>query len=238
VDEFLSSVESALGYGFRDRELLVRALTHASAQSTDMPSNERLEFLGDAVLGLAVSDHLFRTYPEQSEGEMTVIKSSVVSRRTLARAGTEQGLPAFLMVDEGLKQRRRLPASMVANVFEALVGAIFLDGGMGPARDFIMRTLAPHIEQAEAERHRANYKSLLQERSQAGGKGIPQYEIVGFEGPDHRRRFEAVVVLGGQECGRGWGQTKKEAEQNAAHEALDSCYAGWTNSAGEPPADG
>jgi ribonuclease-3 len=226
VDELLPSVESCVGYRFRDRELLVRALTHASAQSSEMPSNERLEFLGDAVLGMVVSDHLFRTYPEQSEGEMTVIKSAVVSRRTLARAGADHGLPDFLFVDEGLKARRRLPASMVANVYEALVGAIFLDGGMEAAAGFIMRTLASYMDEAEADRHRMNYKSVLQERSQAAGRGIPQYEIVGFEGPDHRRRFEAVVTMAGEECGRGWGETKKDAEQNAAQEAFERWYTG------------
>jgi ribonuclease-3 len=160
---------------------------------------------------------------------MTVIKSAVVSRRTLARAGTEHRLPEFLLVDEGLKQRRRLPASMVANVVEALVGAVFLDGGMEPAAAFVMRILADHVERAEEERHRASYKSLLQEKTQADGKGIPQYDIVGFEGPDHRRRFEAVVRVAGDECGSGWGQTKKEAEQNAAHEALENRYAGWSD---------
>lgn len=205
----------------------MRALTHASAQTAAMPSNERLEFLGDAVLGMVVSDYLYRAYPDQSEGDMTVIKSTVVSRRVLARAGNERELPGFLLVDEGLQQRRRLPASMVANVFEALVGAIFLDGGMEHAAAFVMAVLADYIDRAEEDRHRASCKSILQEKTQADGKGIPEYDIVGYEGPDHRRRFQAVVRVAGEECGGGWGQTKKEAEQNAAHEALENCYEGW-----------
>lgn len=227
VEEARQQLQDRLGYRFSDPSLLVRAVTHASAQCEGMPSNERLEFLGDAVLDLVVSERLFDAMPELSEGEMTVMKSAVVSRRTLARVGRSLGLPEFLFVDDGLKQRRTYPASMAANVYEAIVGAIFVDGGLESAREFLLRTLAEEMERAEAKGHRPNHKSILQERTQAEGKGSPRYSVLRSEGPDHRRRYLIVVRIRSQECGRGWGSTKRDAEQSAAKDALDKCYPGW-----------
>jgi len=223
-DDLQERICKCLKYRFQDAGLLGRALTHASAAAEGRPSNERLEFLGDAVVGLVISDYLYRSAPELSEGEMTVIKSEVVSRRTMARVGRALGLPAFLRVDEGLRRRKAFPQSIVANVYEALVGAIFVDGGMRAASDYVLRTLELHVKRVDTSRFAASSKSALQERAQAEGKGVPRYEILRYEGPEHDRRFFAAVYVAGQECGSGSGATKKDAEQKAAHEALAKLY--------------
>ncbi len=232
--EGLAELRDRLQHRFADPDLLALAMTHASSRSGSEPCNERLEVLGDSVIGLVIADWLFRRFPEMSEGEMTVLKSAVVSRRTLGRVGRALGLAEFLRVDEGLKQRKRYPASIIANAYEAVVGAVFMDGGIEPAGAFILRTLAPELERAQGGRHEPSYKSILQQRTQAEGKGIPRYSVVRFEGPDHQRRYLTVVHVKGEECGGGWGPTKKAAEQNAARDALDKCYPGWTNNEHAP----
>ncbi len=216
----LSELQDRLQYRFGDPSLLERAMTHASARGEDQAANERLEFLGDAVVGFVISEHLFRSLREAPEGRMTRIKSAVVSRQTLARIGRSLGLREWLRVDAGLRQWEQYPGSMVAGAYEAVVGAIFLDGGIDAAREFVLRTLAEEVEHALVERHHEDYKSALQWKSLAEGKGIPQYEVVRQEGPDHRRRFLTTVYIGGKECGSGWGRTKKSAEQSAAAQAL------------------
>lgn len=228
LKDALGQLQERLRYRFASADLLVEAMTHASAQAGGGRSNERLEFLGDSVIGLVIADHLFERSPELSEGEMTVLKSVVVSRRSLGRVGRSLGLADFLQVDEGLKQRKRYPGSIIANAYEAVVGAIFVDGGLKAATDFVLRTLEPEMERARAGRHSPSYKSILQQRTQAEGKGIPRYSVVRFEGPDHQRRYLTVVHVCGEERGGGWGPTKKAAEQNAARDALDKCYPGWT----------
>jgi len=225
MEDDLGQLQSLLAYRFKDASLLECALRHASAPAAG-PSNERLEFLGDAVVGLAVSADLFRTMPHAAEGEMTVIKSAVVSRRTLARAGRTLGLGEHMNTDRGLRSSR-YPVSVLAGAYEAVAGAIFVDGGLRAARRFVLRTLRPEIERAGAARHAAGYKSILQERTQAEGKGLPAYEVVRRHGPDHRREFEVLVRVEGRECGTGRGTTKKEAEQEAAREALDRRYPEW-----------
>jgi ribonuclease-3 len=225
-DALRAQVEECLQYCFSDAGLLAQALTHASCASVARPSNERLEFLGDAVVGLVISDYLYRSEPDLSEGEMTIIKSAVVSRRTMARVGRALGLPAFLQVDEGLRKRKTYPQSIVANVYEAIVGAMFLDGGMAAAADFILRTLELHVSRVSTSRHGASSKSALQERVQAEGKPVPRYEILRYEGPEHDRRFFAAVYVAGEEKGAGSGATKKDAEQRAAREALQNLYPG------------
>ena len=225
-EEAREGAEECLQYRFADPGLLERALTHASAASESRPSNERLEFLGDAVVGLVISDYLYRSEPGLSEGEMTIIKSAVVSRRTMARVGRALGLPAFLQVDEGLKKRKTYPQSIVANVYEAVVGAMFLDGGMEAAADFILRTLELHVSRVNTSRHAASSKSALQERVQAEGKPVPRYEILRYEGPEHDRQFFAAVYVVGKERGSGSGATKKSAEQRAARDALQKLYPG------------
>jgi ribonuclease-3 len=227
MDESLLALQDRLEYSFADPSWLRRAVTHASAGPELMPSNERLEFLGDAVIGLVVSEHLFRVLPDSSEGDMTIVKSGVVSRASLAEAGKSLGLAGHLLVDEGLKQRGKYPPSMLSDAFEAIVGAIFIDGGIEPARDFILRMLGPRVEKVRARRHALSYKSLLQHKTQAQGKGVPRYTILQSTGPDHKRSFQAAARVEGQECGTGWGPTKKDAERNAARSALDLLYPGW-----------
>ncbi len=222
MTEELHRLQARLGVQFENLELLRRALRHASAAETE-PSYERLEFLGDAVVGMVVAEHLFRTMPGASEGEMTVIKSGVVSRRTLGRVGRRLALQEHLEVGEGL-QGRPYPLSIVSGAYEAVVGAVFVDQGMRAAGDLVLRTLADEIERVCEDRHAEGAKSLLQQRAQAVGLGIPRYEIISAEGPDHEVEFQAVVLIAGRECGEGRGRTKKEAESNAARQALERHY--------------
>ncbi len=221
VDETQAQLQELLGHTFADAGLLEEALTHASAGGRERFTNERLEFLGDAVLDLVISDHLFEALPDAHEGDMTHARSLVVSRRALARVGRALGLEKHLRVDEGIQQREPYPISILAGVYEALVAALYLDGGMAPARDFILRTLGPDLERIGAGMPQPNSKSRLQEEAQADGLGLPVYRMVRTEGPDHERRFLVAVSIGGKDLGEGWGRTKKEAEQNAARQALE-----------------
>jgi ribonuclease-3 len=227
MDERLKELQDKLGYTFRGTVLLKRALTHASAGTEEDPPNERLEFLGDAVIGLVVSAYLFRTMPDASEGDMTVIKSGAVSRKSLGIIGRQIGISPCLRVDEGLKNRGSYPNSMVGGAYEAIVGAIYVDGGFDSAREFVLRTLEDRIDEVCDQRHMLSSKSLLQQRTQAQGLGVPRYEIVKTEGPDHERRFLAAVWVHSDKCGEGWGVSKKGAERAAARQALDRRYPGW-----------
>lgn len=222
--EELEELQERLGRRFADPSLLGLALTHASVRGRGGRSNERLEFLGDAVLALVVSRYLFALHPPLSEGQMTKVKSPVVSRRTLAEVGNALGLAQFLHVDDGLKKHTRYPASMVAGAYEAVVGALFLDGGLEAAREFVLRTLGPELERVQARRHTPNYKAMLQERLQAESRETPAYVLSRWEGPDHQRRYHTTVHVAGRECGSGCGRTKKEAEQDAARSALQRLY--------------
>ena len=221
MDETLVQLQELLNYTFADAALLEEAVTHASAGGRERFTNERLEFLGDAILDLVISDHLFGVLPDATEGEMTHARSLLVSRRALARVGRALGLERYLRVDEGIQQREPYPISILAGVYEALVAALYLDGGMGPARDFVLSTLGAEMERIGAAIPQSNSKSRLQEEAQAAGRGIPGYRVVHMEGPDHERRFLVVVNVGGRDLGEGWGRTKKEAEQNAALQALE-----------------
>jgi ribonuclease-3 len=212
------TIEEVIGYRFQDAALLERAMTHASATQGGV-SNERLEFLGDAVAGFVVCSHLFRALPEATEGEMTVIKSRVVSRRTMARVARDMGLHRYLKVDEGLGART-IPSSIQACVYEALVGAIYLDGGMEPARRFVLRTLGDDLEEAEEDQLGHDFKSQFQKLTQARGQGTPRYRTVRAEGPDHRPIFHSTVTAARRTLGEGRGRSKQAAEQEAARDAL------------------
>jgi len=207
----LEACQGAIGYHFRDPDLLVQALTHSSNKPQRGTSNERLEFLGDAILGMVVSEHLFATYEGHTEGELTTIKSVVVSQRTLARQGRQLGLDEFLSVGRGMDRGRRLPNSVVANVFEALIAAIYLDRGFEAARRFILRVLGPEIERAEEHKHKKNFKSLLQQLAQRECGCTPVYRVI---------EESVVTSICGVEYGTGWGRNKKEAEQHSARESL------------------
>jgi ribonuclease-3 len=225
-DQQTYSLEETIGYRFGDRTLLERAMTHSSSTAASHCSYERLEFLGDAVLGLVVAQALFEWPEHYDEGEMSELKSEVVNRRSLAKAGHRLGLDAHLRVGKGLSLKRRCPPSLVADAYEALVGAVFLDGGLAEARAIVLGTIKPELKAALQRRHPANFKSILQRLVQADGGQPPDYETVAEAGPEHARRFHVVVRVGGEQAGSGWGKTKKLAEQAAAEEGISKLYAG------------
>jgi len=216
----IESCQETLGYQFEEPSWLEKALTHSSNRTDLGMSNERLEFLGDAILGMVVSEHLFSTYPDHTEGELTAIKSIVVSQRTLARHSRALELDKFLSVGRGMSRGRRLPNSVVANVFEAIVAAIHLDRGLDAAQEFVLRILGDEIEEAERTKHEKNFKSLLQQLAQRELGCTPTYRVIEESGPDHAKSFRVVSVINNVEYGTGWGRNKKEAEQQCARESL------------------
>ena len=218
--ERLEACQEALGYRFENVFWLEKALTHSSIRKDLGVSNERLEFLGDAILGMVVSEHLFSTYQGFTEGELTAIKSIVVSQQSLLRHSRALTLDQFLSVGRGMGEAGELPKSVVANVFEALVAGIYLDRGLDAARGFVLGCLRKDIEEAEHTRHEKNYKSLLQQLSQRELACTPTYRVVEEAGPDHAKCFRVVTVMNDQEYGTGWGRNKKEAEQRSAKESL------------------
>lgn len=217
---FLNDAEHLIGYHFHDSALLETALTHASVANTALESNERLEFLGDAVLGMIVVDDLYRRYPDLLEGEMTEIKSTVVSRLTCAKMSRQMGLCETVVLGKGMDRPGGLPRSVAAAVFEAVVGAIYLDGGFEPARQFVIHHAAEHIEEAFANEHQDNFKSMLQQYAQRKWNTTPDYRLLDEKGPDHSKCFEVAVVIDGRHFPSAWGVNKKEAEQAAARKAL------------------
>jgi ribonuclease-3 len=220
--EILEDCQNAIGYRFRRPELLRAALTHTSGADTRLASNERLEFLGDAVLGLVTCEQLYLRFPEYQEGDLTKIKSAVVSRRTCARISRALNLGDFLFLGRGMHvhQHGIMPGNLLADVYESLVGAIFLDGGLEAARVFILRYVGPEIEQVAEAAHAGNFKSLLQQVAQRELSGTPNYPLLDEKGPDHSKCFKVAAVIGRHHYAAAWGRTKKEAEQKAAMNAL------------------
>jgi ribonuclease-3 len=218
--EILDECQKVLGYEFRQPELLRAALTHASGADTRLASNERLEFLGDAVLGLVTCEQLFTRFPDYEEGDLTKIKSVVVSRRTCARISKALNLGDFLFLGKGMHVHTAVPPSLLADVFESLVAAIYLDGGLEPARRFILQHVGPEIEQVAEGAHGGNFKSLLQQVAQREFSATPQYQLLDEKGPDHSKCFKIAAVIGRQAYPAAWGRNKKEAEQKAAMNAL------------------
>jgi len=212
--------EAAIGHTFRDPELLHRALTHSSVAENRAESNERLEFLGDAVLGLVVCDYLFTNYPTFLEGDLTKVKSAVVSRRTCAEVADALGLPGLLTIGKGMINGARLPESLAAAVLEAIIAAVYLDGGLEPARAFVLRHMEQFIRRSVASEHQENFKSKLQQHAQKDLTATPSYELLDEKGPDHSKCFEVAVNLKGRRFRSAWGTSKKEAEQRAAYNAL------------------
>ena len=209
--------ESAVDHAFRDEGLLRLALTHAS---TDEPANnERLEFLGDAVLDLVVAEELYRQSPLLSEGEMTESKASVVARGPLASAAAALGLQERARVGAGLAGRV-LPKSVLANLYEAVLGAVYLDGGLEAARAFVHRSLRIQLRRAKSRQTHANPKQVLQQLGQREWGEAPRYVELESRGRAHARAFLVATELGGERFPGAWGRTRKEAERWAAHEAL------------------
>ena len=223
-DEF-GELEARIDYRFRDRGLLEHALTHKSRAAEDVSGgvtdNESLEFLGDAVLGLVVADALFRQYPDYDEGQKSKIKAAVVSTQSLAAHAERIRLGEHLLLGRGEeKTGGRQKQALLADAYEALIAAVYLDGGLEAAAAFLLRELKDSIDAGHAQTIARDYKSALQEAVQARGFPLPEYRIAGEEGPDHRKVFSVQVVVGGEVLGAANGRTKKEAEQEAAREAL------------------
>jgi ribonuclease-3 len=220
TDEQFDACESAIGYRFRDRALLRQALTHSSAARTRLESNERLEFLGDALLGAIVCERLFELFPDREEGELTRIKSVVVSRAGCARVTRKLDLQRFLLTGKGIVSQQRVPGSILAAVFEAVVAAIYLDGGFAAVREFVLREAREEITDAAISAIGVNYKSVLQQHAQRVTGETPGYIVLDEQGPDHSKCFKVSAVIGARSFPAAWGPSKKEAEQRAAQNAM------------------
>jgi ribonuclease-3 len=220
--------EEIIDYSFQDKQLLCAALTHASGAQHRLASNERLEFLGDAILGAVVCEMLYRQFPDLLEGQLTKIKSVVVSRQTCAKISKSLGLASVLIVGKGMSAGRSVPRSLLADVFESLVAAVHLDGGPEAARNLVIRLLEPEIALAASGASDDNYKSLLQQVVQRDFGATPSYHLLEEQGPDHNKYFRISAEFDGREFPPAWGRNKKEAEQRAACNALAQLN-------GEPP---
>lgn len=227
----LEPLEERIGYRFRDRGLLEHALTHRSRVHEDASGgvfdNESMEFLGDSVLGFVVAAMLFRQFPQHNEGQKSKLKASIVSATALARLGEKISLGDFLILGRGEeKTGGRRKAALIADCYEALIAAIYLDGGIEPAQAFIERQLADLIDEARrtgaAASFTEDYKSALQEWLQQHDRGLPSYRLASEIGPAHHRLFEVEVVVNGVPLAKAVGKSKKEAAQAAAKVALHS----------------
>jgi ribonuclease III len=224
LEDACAALERRIAYRFRDRGLLEQALTHRSRAAEDVSGaadNESLEFLGDAVLGFVVADRLFHQFPEYNEGQKSKIKAAVVSTQSLARHAEAIKLGDYLLLGRGEeKTGGRLKSALLADTYEALVAAIYLDGGLEPAATFLHRELKDAIDGGSERLFVQDYKSALQERVQALGRALPEYRVSGESGPDHHKLFSIEVVVNGEVLGTATGRAKKEAEQDAARQAL------------------
>jgi ribonuclease-3 len=220
----MDALATRLQWDVGDADLLVQALAHRSwcAENPGVASNERLEFLGDAVLGLVVTDYLFRTYPLLPEGELAKVRASVVNSATLAEVAAELALGEALLLGKGEDQSGgREKPSILADATEALFGAVYVDQGWGAAAGLVMRLLGGRIEDAAAGPGGQDYKTRLQELCSRGFDQLPSYSVMD-QGPDHAKEFDAVVRVAGLVRGRGRGRSKKQAEQAAAREAWEA----------------
>jgi ribonuclease-3 len=219
----LLALGKRLGHGFQDPLLLDRALCHASLANDGRPSYERLEFLGDAVLGFVVTEHLYLRCPDVPEGRLTELRSRAVSRTPLARIAVTLGLPEHLLGGRGLRERDRQSQRIHADLCEAVLGAIFLDGGLRAARRFVQRTvLAPLDSLLQEGRHERDPKSRLLHWAQSRRLGQPHYSVLSEAGPEHDREFTVAVHLKKRGIATGCGRTKQEAEKDAARRALEA----------------
>ena len=217
----LDKCQEAIGFRFSDASLLEQALTHASLDDAQSEHNERLEFLGDAILGTIVCDHLYHVFPNFREGDLTRIKSVVVSRTTLAKKVREAGLDQFIRVGKGMAGKHSYPRSVLANEFEAIVAAIYIDSGLHEARKFILRFLVEEIGRVVSDKHERNFKDILQQYTQRHLGCAPRYKILAEHGPDHMKSFKVVATIDDREYCIGQGRNKKEAEQLAARKTYN-----------------
>lgn len=222
VAERASAAERILGHTFRDRDLLVSAITHPSAVEGQpvSASYERLEFLGDSILGAIVATSLFARFPDMDEGELTRLKISLVSGETLSLVAGDEGIGECIVFGESeLGTGARGLHSALENVYESLVGALYLDAGYEATEKFVRRTLEPHMSRDRALRP-ISPKSRLQELTQRELHCAPEYKLVSCDGPAHQPTFTSSVLVGGRRLGRGVGSSKKEAESAAAEDAI------------------
>jgi ribonuclease-3 len=221
-----NQLESALCYTIRNKDYFVSALVHRSFIPTshinDLASNERLEFLGDSILNFVVAEYLFAHHPEKEEGELTILRARLVNRKALAYCAKEINLRQFLLThtnSTGVQEKGF--DTILSDAYEAIIAAIYLDGGFERVKKFILEQLTSALDDDYLTTSDHNYKSELLELSQARGSGIPRYQTVKEEGPDHDRTFTVQVLVGTESFGEGVGKNKKEAEQAAAEEAVN-----------------
>jgi ribonuclease-3 len=215
--------ERITGYIFQDPEVMLRALTHSSVAEDRLNSNERLEFLGDSVLGLIACQRIFELYPDLLEGEMTKIKSVAVSRKTCAAIARKIGLEDLLILGKGIRGREGgLPHSLAAASLESTIAAVYMDGGLVPVAHWLSPLLDSHIDRAYSSGHQQNYKSVLQQHVQRRFQETPEYMLLEQDGPDHAKTFRVSVKISGTTYEPGEGASKKQAEQTAALIALQA----------------
>lgn len=221
----IKDLENAIGYRFHNITLLQNALTHSSYANErwrdSLMSNERLEFLGDSILGMVTAEFLYRNYPDRPEGELTRMRADMVCETSLAKIADQIGLGSHLLLGHGEEQgggRKRV--SILADAVESVIAACFLDGGMEPAKAFISRFVLCNVP--EQRLRNADYKTALQELVQQKKNQVITYELTGESGPDHDKHFAVRVLLNGVQIGTGEGTSKKRAEQDAARDALSN----------------
>ena len=223
----IKDLETAIGYRFRDISLLQNALAHSSYANerwhNSLLSNERLEFLGDSILGMTVADHLYRTFPDRPEGELTRMRADMVCETTLATVAEQIGLGQHLLLGHGEEQGGgRGRASILADAVESIIAACYLDGGMDAAKAFISRFVLCHVPVRKLQN--VDYKTTLQELVQQKKNQVLSYTLIGESGPDHDKVFQVEVSLNGKPVGQGTGRSKKRAEQDAAHKAIQKLF--------------
>jgi ribonuclease-3 len=220
----IGALAARLEIPLHDWRIFDRALTHASLAGeagADLRDYESLEFLGDAVLGLAAAHHLYETFPERSPGDYSRMRARLVNRKCVARVALALDLAPVIRLGKGEEQAGgRQRTALVSDCLEALIGALYLDSGWEAARDFVVRVFRQEFDEVRLADVVWDFKSLLQQHCQAAGLGLPRFEVVAADGPDHDKWFEVEVSLRDAPAGRGAGRTKKEAEQQAAKEAL------------------
>ncbi len=219
-EKTLLQIEQILDYSFNNPELIELAFTHSSYADNRVSSNERLEFLGDSILSLVICETLFARFPEYLEGDLTKIKSMIVSRKTCSKVAGELGLTEFIFAGKGMANTRAMAGSISAGALEAVIAAVYLDGGYEAVTKFILMAFSEMIDQADAAQHQQNFKSLLQQHCQREFNSTPIYELLDEKGPDHNKCFESSVVISDRRFESAWGMTKKDAEQKAACNAL------------------
>ena len=225
----IKDLEAAIGYKFKNIALLQNALAHSSYANerwhNSLMSNERLEFLGDSILGMCVAEYLYCTFPDRPEGELTRMRADMVCEQTLANVAGRIGLGSHLLLGKGEEQGGgRTRNSILADAVESVIAASFLDGGMGAAKQFIQKFIL--VEVPVKKLHNVDYKTSLQELVQQKKNQVLSYALVGESGPDHDKHFEVEVSLNGKVVGLGSGSSKKRAEQDAARVAIESLFPG------------